>query len=443
MKDRQIEKLIKKETNRQADTLNLIASENYVSKDVLKVLGSTLVNKYAEGYPSQRYYGGNKFVDKIEQLAQARALKLFNLSIKEWSVNVQPYSGSPANTAVQFAILDAGDRVLGFKLTAGGHLTHGHPKVTFSGKYFEVMQYGVREADGQIDYDEVAEMAKKFKPKLIICGLTAYPYKLDFKRFGAIADSVGAYLMADIAHIAGLVVAGVHQSPVPYAHVVTTTTHKTMRGPRGAMILVTKKGLAKDPDLASKVDKAIFPGLQGGPHDHTTAGIAVALKEANTASFKTYGATVAKNAQVLAQTLTSKGITLVSGGTQNHLMVVDARKQLGVGGGIFLEYALDQIGVTLNKNTVPHDPAPPFYPSGVRLGTPAVTTRGLRAPEMKKIGTWIAQTVEAISKYRLPEDKESRAVYVKKAKEEIKRNSTLKKIRKEVITLCKKFPLPY
>lgn len=437
--DAAIYKLIKAETKRQQEGIELIPSENYVSPAVLTAMGSVLTNKYSEGYPSKRYYGGNEVADKVEQLAIDRAKKLFDVPF----VNVQPYSGSPANSAVQFALLEPGDRILGFALKAGGHLTHGHPKVTFSGKHFNSVQYGVRIENGKIDFDEVATLAKQHKPKLIICGVTAYPHVLNFKKFAEIADSVGAYLMADIAHIAGLVVAGAHPSPVPYAHVVTTTTHKTMRGPRGAMIMVTKKGLRKDPDMGVKINKAIFPGLQGGPHDHTTAAIAVMLKEASKKSFIRYGQQIAVNAKALAEQLMKEGLKLVGDGTENHLMVIDMAKTMGPGGGTFLEYALDQIGVTLNKNTVPGDPAPPYYPSGVRLGTPAATSRGMKVREMKQIGTWIGAVAREIDHFELPKTKEERSVYVKKAKAEIKRMRSLKKIRQEVRTLCKRFPLPY
>jgi len=437
--DPAIFKLIAAETKRQQEGIELIPSENYVSPAVLTAMGSILTNKYSEGYPRKRYYGGNEVADVVEQLAIDRAKKLFDVP----HVNVQPYSGSPANSAVQFGLLEPGDRILGFALKAGGHLTHGHPKVTFSGKYFDSVQYGVSIENGKIDFDEVERLAKKHKPKMIICGVTAYPHILNFKRFGQIADSVGAILMSDIAHLAGLVVAGVHPSPVPYSHVVTTTTHKTLRGPRGAMIMVTRKGLRKDPDMGKKIDKAIFPGLQGGPHDHTTAAIAVALKEASTASFKRYGAQIVKNAKVLAATLVDEGLTLVGGGTENHLMLIDLVPTMGPGGGTFLEYALDQIGITLNKNTIPGDPAPPFYPSGVRLGTPAATSRGMSVREMKQIGMFIALVVHEIEHYRLPKTKEERRVYVKKAKAEIRAMKSLKDIRQDVRSLCKKFPLPY
>lgn len=436
-KDSQINNLIKKEAVRQKTGLEMIPSENYVSPAVLEAMGSILTNKYSEGYPYKRYYGGNEFIDEIETIAIERAKKLFGVE----HVNVQPYSGSPANSAVQFAILEPGETLLGFKLSAGGHLTHGMPKVTFSGNYFKSVQYGVDSKTGKIDYDEVEHLAKTEKPKLIICGLTAYPYMLDFKRFGAIADSVGAYLMADIAHIAGLVISGAHPSPVPYVHVVTTTTHKTLRGPRGAMIMVTKKGIKKDPELADKIDKAVFPGLQGGPHDHTTAAIAVCLKEAATVSFKKYGNQIAKNAKALAQNLMKENLKLVSDGTQNHLMLVDLTTIFGPGGGYFAQYALDEAGITLNKNTIPGEPSSPFYPSGIRLGTPALTTRGMKEKEMKRIASWIARALDAVNNYRLPSEKEKRKAYLDIFKKEVHKNTKLKKIRTEIKQFASKYPI--
>ncbi len=435
--DHEISALLESERKRQKEGLEMIPSENYVSPAVMEAMGSILTNKYSEGYPYKRYYGGNEFIDEIETIAIERAKKIFGVP----HANVQPYSGSPANSAAEFAILEPGETLLGFALAAGGHLTHGVPKVTFSGKYFKSVQYGVDPKTGKIDYDEVERLAKTHKPKLIICGLTAYPYIVDFKRFGQIADSVNAYLMADIAHIAGLVIAGAHPSPVPYAHVVTTTTHKTLRGPRGAIILVTKKGLKKDPELADKVDKAIFPGLQGGPHDHTTAAIAVALKEASTASFKNYGKQIARNAKVLAEQLRNQGLTLVSGGTQNHLMLVDLVPIFGPGGGYFAQYALDTAGITLNKNTIPGEPASPFYPSGIRLGTPALTTRGMKERDMKKVAAWIAQALDAVKVYRLPQEKEKRKPYMDTFKKAIHGNAKLKKIRSEVKKFASKYPI--
>jgi len=378
--------LISTESTRQNDTVTLIPSENYCSRAVREAVGSVLTNKYAEGYPARRYYNGNKIIDEIEQLAINRAKKLF----KTPHANVQPYSGSPANAAVYMALVLPGDPIMGMKLSAGGHLTHGHPNITFSGKYFRSVQFDVRE-DGWIDMDEVAVLAKREKPKLLIIGPTAYPRILDWKGFGEIANTIGAYVVADISHIAGLIVAGVHPTPVPYADIITTTTHKTLRGPRGAMILVTEKGLSKDPKMAEKIDRAVFPGLQGGPHENVIAGIAVALKEASTKEFKAYGRQIGKNAQTLAETLIKEGLTLVTGGTENHLMVVDLRPQKKTGKEI--ADSLEEVGIIVNRNSVPHDSASPFNPSGIRLGTPAVTTRGMKEKEMREVGIIIGDVI--------------------------------------------------
>lgn len=435
--DKEIYGWIKKEEERQRTGLEMIPSENYVSPAVLEAMGSILTNKYSEGYPHKRYYGGNNNIDEIEIIAQERAKKLFKVPY----ANVQPYSGSPANSAVLFAILEPGDTLMGLALSSGGHLTHGVPKVTFSGKYFKSVQYGVDPRSGRIDYDEVERLAIKEKPKLIICGLTAYSFILDFKRFAQIAKKVDAYLLADIAHIAGIVISGSHPSPTPFAHIVTTTTHKTLRGPRGAIIMVTKKGVEKDSDLPDKIDKAIFPGLQGGPHDHTTAAIAVALKEADTTSFIKYGHQIVKNARTLAKELIKNGFKLVGNGTQNHLMLIDLIPHLGPGGGYFAQYALDEAGITLNKNTIPGEPSSPFYPSGVRLGTPALTTRGMKEKEMVKIADWYKKVVDLISKYKLPKNKEEKKLYLEKFRKDIKKSKEIKKIRKEVKDLASKFPI--
>lgn len=386
MSDQAVEELLKKEQKRQADTITLIPSENYCSGAVRAAVGSVLTNKYAEGYPGRRYYNGNEYIDQIEQLAIDRTKKLFGTP----HANVQPYSGSPANAAVCFGLLEQGDTIMGLKLNGGGHLTHGH-SVTFSGRYFHSVQYDV-EDNGMIDMEHVQSLVQKEKPKLIIVGTTAYPRILDFKIWGAIADSVGAILLADISHIAGLVVGGVHPSPVPYADVVMTTTHKTLRGPRGAILMVTEKGLSRDLKMAERIDKAVFPGLQGGPHEHIIAGIAVALKEASTPEFQQYAKQIVNNARVLAETLIQEGLTLVTGGTQSHLMVVDLRPQGKTGREI--ADALESVGIVVNRNSIPHDTASPFNPSGIRLGTPAVTTRGMKEEEMKKIGKWIAMVVD-------------------------------------------------
>ncbi|MBI2009996.1 MAG: serine hydroxymethyltransferase [Candidatus Chisholmbacteria bacterium] len=427
--------IIRAEEKRQREELMLIPSENYASRAVLEASGSVLTNKYAEGYPRRRYYQGNTNIDDVELLAQERAKKLFGVP----HANVQPYSGSPANSAVQFATLEPGDTVMGLALASGGHLTHGHPKITFSGKFFKSVQYNVGK-NGWLDYDEIAKMAKREKPKLIIAGTTAYPRILDWKKFSQIAESVGAYLMADIAHIAGLVVAGAHPSPVRWVHVVTTTTHKTLRGPRGAMILVTARGLKKDPDFGSKIDRAVFPALQGGPHNHTTAGIAVALREAQGKLFKTYGKQIVKNAKALAESLMKKGFELVSGGTDNHLMLVDLRNK-GVSGWV-VAWALDKAGIILNYNSVPFDTNPPMFPSGMRLGTPGVTSRGMKEREMVRIGTWINEVVEHVKDEKLPGDKEQRTVWTKAFLGRVAKDRFLAKIRGEVRSLARRFPLP-
>ncbi len=430
--DGDIEALIGQEFQRQSNTITLIPSENYTSLAVREALGSVLTNKYSEGYAHKRYYQGNDVIDQIEDIAIERAKKLFDVP----HVNVQPYSGSPANSAVYFALLNSGDTILGLKLSGGGHLTHGHPDITFSGKYFHSVQYDVDQS-GFIDLEEVQRLAIESKPKIIVVGTTAYPRIFDWKKWRVIADSVGALLLADISHIAGLVVAGVHPSPVPYVDVVMTTTHKTLRGPRGAMIMVTPRGLARDVDMGNKIDKAVFPGLQGGPHDNVTAGIAIALHEAARPEYIAYGAQVVANAKVLAQTLLDAEIKLTTGGTDNHLMVLDLQTQ-GVIGNVIAQ-ALEVAGIVVNKNSVPHDPNPPFYPSGIRIGTPAVTTRGMKEAEMKQIGAWIIEVIREVSHYTLPETKEGRKGFLAQTKNELASNQKLLVISKEVKNLCQKF----
>lgn len=367
------------ELQRQRHNIELIASENIVSKAVLLAAGGVLTNKYAEGYPAKRYYGGCQYVDVVEEIARERAKKLFGAE----HANVQPHCGASANLAVFFALLQPGDTVMGMNLQQGGHLSHGSP-VNISGKYFNVVPYGVNEETETIDYDEMRRIALECKPKLIVAGASAYSRIIDFKRCREIADEVGAYLMVDMAHIAGLVAAGVHPSPVPYAHVVTTTTHKTLRGPRGGMILCTE-------ELAKQIDKAIFPGTQGGPLMHIIAAKAVALGEAMTDEFKAYGRQIVSNAAVLCEELKKNGVEIVSGGTDNHLMLL---KLLNCGvTGKELERRLDEVHITANKNTIPNDPASPFITSGLRIGTPAVTTRGFREPEMKLIANWITDVI--------------------------------------------------
>lgn len=380
MKDKQIAKLITREEERERSVINLIASENFVSTDVLEALGSVFTNKYAEGYPGKRYYGGNSVVDELETLAQERALALFKLTPKKWHVNVQPLSGSPANVAVYTALLpmDGTGRIMGMTLSHGGHLTHGH-SVSVSGKFWKQIPYGVSQKTERLDYDELMEIAKREKPHIIVAGFTAYPRTINWKKFRAIADAVGAYLMVDMSHIAGLVAGGAHPSPFPYADIVTTTTHKTLRGPRGAMIFVKKD----ERELGAKIDKAIFPGMQGGPHENAIAGVAVALAEAMTPKFKTYAAQVVKNAATLAEELKTLGWRVVTGGTDNHLMLVDTWAN-GISGKEASE-RLEAAGIIVNMNTIPFDTRKPMDPSGIRLGTAAETTRGAKEKDMKNL----------------------------------------------------------
>jgi len=407
MKDR-IFKLIKKEEKRQKEVLEMIPSENYASKEVREALGSVLVNKYSEGYPGRRYYQGNSVIDEVETLAIEGAKKLFKVPF----ANVQALSGAAANAAIYFALLNPGEKIMGMVLSSGGHLTHGHPKITFSGKYFTSVQYSVNK-EGWLDYEAIERLALAEKPKIIVCGYTAYPRIIDFKKFGQIADKVGAFLLADISHIAGLIVAGVHPTPVPYVDVIMSTTHKTLRGPRGALLLVTDKGLRKDSEMGKKIDRAVFPGLQGGPHDNQTAAIAVCLTEAVTPAFKKYSQQIVKNAQALAEKLKKFGFNLVTGGTDNHLMVVDLRNKESDGAKAAI--LLEEAGIVVNKNTIPFDPNPPANPSGIRLGTPAITTRGMKEKEMIKIAGWIDAVVAGVDP---------------------------KKINKEIKNMCKKFPVP-
>lgn len=394
-----VEKLIQKESKRQLEGLELIASENYVSESVLQCMGSILTNKYSEGYSGKRYYKGNEYIDDIENEAIQRAKDLFHAE----HVNVQPYSGSPANLAVHFAFLKPGDRTLGMSLDSGGHLTHGF-KVSISGSYFNSRNYGVNE-EGYIDYDEVLKIAKEHKPKLIWTGFSAYSRIIDWKQFRKIADEVDAYFVADIAHVAGLIATGDYPSPVEYADVVTTTTHKTLRGPRGAMIMCKEQ-------YAEIIDKAVFPGLQGGPHNHITAAIAVALKEASTKEFKKYSQQVIKNAKILAKELSRKGYRIVSGGTDNHLFLVDLMSSKGLGdiGGEEASVVLEKANITVNKNTIPNDSRKPWDPSGIRIGTPALTTRGMKEKEMIEVAKYIDDVLKN-------KDDE---VYLKRKREDIK-----------------------
>jgi glycine hydroxymethyltransferase len=377
--DPEIAALIADEERFQLESLRLIPSENYVSRAVLEATGSVLTNKYSEGYPGRRYYEGQRYIDAIETLVAERARALFGAE----HANVQPYSGSPANLAVYLALVPPGETIMGMSLPHGGHLTHGW-NVSATGKLWRSVQYGVRRDTQRIDYDEVRELARRERPRIIVAGATAYPRQFDFAAFGEIAREVGAYFLADISHIAGLVVAGAHPSPLPHADVVTTTTHKTLRGPRGAMILCRA-------DLADAIDRAVFPGLQGGPHNHTTAAIGVALREAATPEFRAYGQQVVANARALADALAARGYQLVSGGTDNHLILIDLTNK-GVTGKKAAR-ALDRAGIIVNANTVPFDPRKPFSPSGIRLGTPAVTSRGMREADMATIAAWIDEVV--------------------------------------------------
>lgn len=392
MQDKEIAALIEAEVQRQTSGLEMIPSENHTSGEVLKALGSRLTDKYSEGYPGMRYYGGCEFVDQVENIARERAKSLFGVS----HANVQAYSGSPANQAIYYALVDPGDTVMGLHLYYGGHMTHGL-KVNFSGRMYNSVQYHTGK-DGLLDYEEMAAMATKEKPKLLMVGATAYPRIFDWQKLREIADLAGAWLVADISHISGLVVAGAHPSPVGIADVVMTTTHKTLRGPRGALILCNgnpsnplKKVERTAENLPTLIDRAIIPGLQGGPHNHQTAAIAVALREAATPEFAAYGKQIVKNSQALAKVLTAKGFQLVTGGTDNHLLLIDlTNKKVS---GKEAEAALGKAGITVNKNTVPFDPRSPFDPSGIRLGTPALTTRGMTESQMEQIGEWIDTAV--------------------------------------------------
>lgn len=401
-KDKALFGLLNKELKRQADSINLIPSENYVSSETLEFLGSPLTNKYSEGYPGRRYYPGNEIYDEIEKLTQERSLKFFGLKSAEWRANVQPYSGSPANLAIYSALLQPGETILSLRLDAGGHLSHGH-KVSASGKFFKVVHYGVGD-DSLIDYDRLSELARDNNAKIIVSGFTAYPRKIDFAKIGKIANTVGAYHLADISHIAGLVGAGLHPSPFPHADVVMTTTHKTLRGPRGAIIFARS-------ELADRIDRAVFPGLQGGPHNNVIAAKALMFSEALTPAFKKYQQQIVKNAMVLAKELAKRGFKLLTGGTDTHLMLIDL-KGFGLT-GMDAERLLEKNNITANRNSLPGDQSP-FNPTGIRLGTPAVTTRGMREKEMEKIADFVYRSL------------------IKK-----------KNVLKEALALCKKFPLPY
>ena len=377
-------------------------------------------------------------MDKVEIVAQERAKKLFGVPF----ANVQPYSGSPANLSVYLAVCKPGDSIMGQGLTAGGHLTHGH-SVSATGIFYKSHQYGVDSTKSDLfDYDAILKLALEHKPKLIWVGATAHPLIFDYKKFSEIAEKVGAVLAADISHIAGLIVGGVHPSPVPFVHIVTTTTHKTLRGPRGAIVMVTKKGLDAYPDLPDRINRAVFPGLQGGPHDNQTLAIAAALNEASSKQFAVYAHQIVKNSVTLADELKKQGMTLVGGTSQNHLILVDLTSVMGPGAGIFMQRALDAIGLTMNKNTVPGEQSSPFYPSGIRLGTPAATTRGMKEKDMKKIGHYMGAVLHIIQDYKLPEGKEERLAVLKDFNTFIAKNKNIKKMRQEVRTMAKNFVLP-
>jgi len=394
--------LIFSEEKRQRETIDLIASENFAPEAVLEVLGSVLTNKYSEGYPGKRYYSGNVYYDEIERLAQKRALKAFDLDEKKWAVNVQPYSGSPANLEIYSALLNPGDVILGMNLFSGGHLTHGHPS-TFSGKIYKAIQYGINPKTEKIDYQEIENLAEKYKPKIIISGASAYPREIDFKKIGKIAKKIGAYHLTDISHIAGLILAGLHQSPFNSADIVMTTIHKTLRGPRGAVIFSRK-------ELSEAIDKAVFPGMQGGPHNNTIAAIALAFYLASKKEFKNYQKQIIKNAKILAESLKKRGFNLLSGGTDNHLLVINL-KNIGLD-GFSAEKMLENAGIIANRNSLFFDKSP-YRPSGLRIGTPAITSLGMEEKEMKKISDWI---------YRILIKKEN-----------------LQKVKREVLILRKKF----
>ncbi|HTK03348.1 MAG TPA: serine hydroxymethyltransferase [Alphaproteobacteria bacterium] len=432
-----INKLILQEQKRQEETLMMIPSENYTYPEVRKVVGSILMQKYAEGQPNKRYYQGNEFVDQIETICEENALKAFGLSSKDWSANVQPYSGSPANLAVYNAILNPGDKIMSMYLPDGGHLSHGwqmpERKITLVSKIFNVEYYKIDPKTCIFDYAEIEKQVLKFKPKLMISGGTAYPREINHKKMSEIAKKVGAYYMADIAHEAGLIAGGANSSPFPYADFVTMTTHKTLRGPRGAIIICRK-------EFEEGINSSIFPGLQGGPHMHTIAGIAIALRNAQGEQFKKYAFQTVKNAKLLAESLTKGGLEIVSGGTDKHLVLVDLRS-INTNGWT-VAWALEAAGIIANRNTVPFESASPFYPSGLRLGTPAITVRGMKEKEMKQIAKWILAVIDHIKDEKLPESKEARITFTKDFRQRIAKDKFLAKIASEVKVLCKKFKMP-
>ncbi len=429
--DPEIAALIAKEEVRQKDGLEMIPSENYVSEAVLEAMGSILTNKYAEGYPGKRYYGGCVNVDEVERICQKRALALFGA--EGYAVNVQPYSGSPANLAVYVGLLNFGDTVMSLSLNRGGHLTHGLP-LNLSGKAYNFVHYDLDPKTEMLDYDAIRALALEHKPKILLSGYTAYSRIIDFKKMHEIAKEAGALSMVDMSHISGLVAGGAHPSPFPFTDIVTTTTHKTLRGPRAAMIF------AKE-EYREAIDKAVFPGMQGGPHEHAIAGIATALKEAAEPAFKEYAAQIVRNSEALAESLTAEGLRLVTGGSDNHLLLLDLTA-FGAGRGVFIEKALDAAHITVNKNTVPNDPSTPFYPSGVRLGTPALTTRGMKEGEMAAIGALIARIVKEFAPTELPGDKEARLAAIKDFTAVLPEHPVVREVAEKVQAITARFPVP-
>jgi glycine hydroxymethyltransferase len=429
--------LIKKEEERQENTLMMIPSENYTYPEVRRAVGSVLMQKYAEGDPGRRYYQGNEVVDEVESLCEERALKAFGLSPTKWSANVQPHSGCEANLAVYNAFLNVGDKIMSMFLPDGGHLSHGwhigDKKVTLVSKIYDVYFYHVDPKTQVFNYEALGRLAKQIKPKLIITGGTAYPRDINYKKMAAIAKSVGALYMADIAHEAGLIAAKVMSSPFPWADIVTFTTHKTLRGPRGAVVITRK-------EYGEKIDRSVIPGLQGGPHLHSIAGIAIALENTQKPAFKKYATQVVKNAKVLAKELSQKGLDIVSGGTDKHLVLVDLRSQET--NGWIAAWALETAGIVTNRNTVPNDTGSPFYPSGLRMGTPGITARGMGEKEMKIIAGWIYQVIEYVKPYKFPNNAEARATFTKAYRQKIAKDKFLLGVADEVKALCRKFPVP-
>lgn len=435
--NKEISNLIKQEEIRQKDTLMMIPSENYTYPEVRDAVGSVLMHKYAEGYSGKRYYQGNEFIDEIESLCQKDALEAFGLSKDEWGVNVQPHSGCEANLAVYNALISPGDKIMAMNLTDGGHLSHGwhteEKDITLVSKIYNVEFYHVNPETDLLDYDEIEKQVEVFRPKIMISGGTAYPRQIDHKRISEIARKVGAYYMADVSHEAGLIAGKANESPFEYADIVTMTTHKTLRGPRGALIFGKK-------ELMDNINSSLFPGLQGGPHEHTIAGIAIALEETKTDEFKNYTKQTVLNAKNLAENLSKGGLDIVSKGTDKHLVLVDLRnKEVS---GWFVAWALEFAGIIANRNTVPDETASPFYPSGLRLGTPAITVRGMKEREVEKIANWILEVIDIVGIREIPEDKEIRKEYLLDFLEEMKEYGRIKEIKKEVKELCDKFVIP-